>query len=237
MKKSILLTLVCLLALTMTAGSAFAESIIFSNAIGAFINFNGNDVVGPPPGLGTFNFTPAFVNPGSPQDFNITSSTFGTSNGDVGWIQAPVSGYWTITGPITSEGAGQQSPVSGVGNLIIRDQAGLLFTASLQWVKIETNQAGNAGNLNDILVPNLTNISYSGSEFDLLLLRNLQPDTADLTFIYGTPGETLIGLTTDSTTSSTGYQGTVSGVPVPPSALLLGSGLLGLVGWRRFAKS
>jgi hypothetical protein len=31
--------------------------------------------------------------------------------------------------------------------------------------------------------------------------------------------------------------GTINAVPLPPSALLLGSGLLGLVGWRRFRKS
>jgi hypothetical protein len=31
--------------------------------------------------------------------------------------------------------------------------------------------------------------------------------------------------------------GTVTAVPLPPTVLLLGSGLLGLVGWRRFRKS
>jgi len=36
--------------------------------------------------------------------------------------------------------------------------------------------------------------------------------------------------------TSGGY-GVAPAVPIPPTVLLLGSGLLGLVGWRRFRKS
>lgn len=243
MKKPILLTLFCLLTLTMAAGSAFAttELLQFSSVANSFITFNGNNPASG--GIGTFSFatgaipppvTPGAL-PGNPE-FNITFSSQGTSTNDQGIFIAPAGG-WVINGPVDlTEGSGKSS-VSGIGQIQIRDHLGVLFTANLTWLKIETNTAGNAGNLNDILVANLTNVTYTGTEADLITLRNQQPDTADLQFIFGTTGHTLTDLTTNGSTFFTSYSGNITSVPIPPSALLLGSGLLGLVGIRRFRKS
>jgi|GEM_PF-3055187 len=70
-----------------------------------------------------------------------------------------------------------------------------------------------------------------------------EPEWTDYTFIVTATGSsTYIGFASYAVTGTTQVYGmavadvSVDPVPVPPALLLMGSGLLGLVGWRRFRK-
>ncbi len=209
------LTLVCVLGLlTMTAGFASAELLSFDQAVGSFITITGT-------GTGaSINFTGTF---------DVTSSTHGFTSVGV----ATFNGPWTyLASGITPEGGGQQAPVSGTGIIDIPDGAGHTFVADLNLVKIETNSAGTGGQINDQLVVNMTFVSYGGSVLDLLALEN----GAELDMAYTIPGSgnSLTAMSGTGNFSEGGFTGEIV-TPLPPSALLLGSGLLGLalLGFRR----
>ena len=223
-----ILTVVCLIALTMTAGSAFAvtEVIGYDAVTNAYLNFAGNGGLGSALNPPTFYFTAP-----SSADFSITSSSTGASNGDLGSF----SGTWTITSPITTEGTAEIAGVSGSGTLTIIDHSSVPLTATIQWLKIETNTAGSNGSLNDTLVANISGVSYSGTEADLLNLMNAAI-AGDLTWTMSTTGLDLTALTTSGAFNKTAaWSGEIIASPVPATALLFGSGLLGLalLGFRR----
>ncbi len=72
---------------------------------------------------------------------------------------------------------------------------------------------------------NLTFLTGGGTDTGQFL--GFQEATADISYFKLT--DNYIGITNLTTTNTA--------VPVPPAVLLFGSGLLGLVGWRRFRKS
>jgi len=127
-------------------------------------------------GAGHFRFNPQAVptppNLGSPRQETITS-TFGgagTSDGDPLWM----NGLWTI-GPVVNQGGGlQTAAVIGVGQLYVVDHLGNVFQGSLSWDTISSSGAGNV--INFAAVANLSGITYSGTEADLIALRDNQPD-------------------------------------------------------------
>ncbi len=228
MKKT-LITLVCVLGLlTLTAGGALAvtvDTLAFSSYTNAMLNIDGNG------GLGSG--TPPTVSFSASPDFSVTASTLGTATGDLGGF---TSSNWTITGPILTEGSSEIAGVSGTGVVTITDATGT-YTANLALVKIETNTAGSNGSFNDTLVANVTSVSYTGTMADLAFLASRPTNTIDLTWTDITTGNDLTQLTTSGNTFSTAaWSGQIiAATPLPTTALLLGTGLLGLalLGFRR----
>lgn len=194
----------------------------FQNVSGAAVEFDGS--------TNTFYFPPG----GSSTDFRI----YNTINGAVGpgsafGLLGTIEGTYTI-GAITNVAPGIQSaPVTGTGTLTIIDAASSVLTATLEWVDIFTN--GTNGSINVGGNVNLTGITYSGSNADLLNLANTGAGfgiaTASFNFI---PGKSLSQLTADGVIISTGYTGNLTPVPEPLfSGLLLVGGIGALIAFRR----
>jgi hypothetical protein len=170
------------------------------------------------PGNHTFHFAPGT------NDFVVTS---GTASGDFGQI----IGTFTI-GTITPIPGGATAPVTGTGTFVIHDGTGHDLTASLTWVDI--TQIGTSGTLNIGGAINLTSITYTGTNHDLVNLRiaGSASDTLDFTF---NPAVTLAHLRNGPGSHSTSFSGTVSyQVPDGGTAVaLLGIALAGVGGVRR----
>jgi len=126
-------------------------------------------------------------------------------------------------GPITVNGPLQTAAVLGpLGSLDIKDGSGFDLTGSVNWVQIQTSAF--AGALNAALVVNVTGLSYTGSNPDLLTLLGSGAGQMDLSFQFS-PGETLTQLSTGASPFSTSYAGSVSPAPEPASVGLLVVGL------------
>ena len=134
-------------AAVLALGSSAKAVVTFgySNTGNSAIQFNGD---------GTFTFTPAVNN------FSVTTGSALNLPGEI-------TGVYTI-GAVTSDGVTSSAPVTGVGTFVIHDGANDL-TATLQWVDI--TQDGTAGFLNVGGSVNLTGITYSGSNPDLVALK------------------------------------------------------------------
>jgi hypothetical protein len=138
-------------------------------------------------------------------------------------------------GPNIDESALVTGPLGG---LSINDNAGKFLTGTVDWVQVATHD--NAGAINAALTVNVTGLTYTGSNPDLVTLAAGNPASMDLTFQFS-PGMTLGDLTAGSGPYVTSYSGsisdTMSPVPEPTTAgcLLLGMGTLILT--RRFRKN
>jgi len=189
------------------AHAAFAQ-VDFSATKNSSIVFNPKD---PGPGLtGSFSF----VNTKAAPSFLITSGGTGTAIG----LQGDITGSYNI-GAITTSGSVQSAGVTngGVGahQFIVYDGKNT-FTADVAWIDIFTK--GTGGGINSGGTINLTNISYAGTNADLLTLAS-NPDIAAITFQF-IPGRTLTSLTT--TGGSTSFSGSVTTVATPaPAGLVL----------------
>ena len=209
----------CLLsAIAVPAG---AVTIDYSNTAGSTINFNPLDGCGGGT-VGCFDFSPD-----SPlTSINITS---GSASGLLGNIDGTF-GVGPITTLVSSPFLVQSAAVSGTGTLSIVDGANTL-TADLVWVDIYS--AGVAGGTNVNGTANLSNISYSGTNADLLALFNGGTGIQTMTYQFTSAASLTKLFTTNTSITSTSFSGSITPVPVPAAAWLFGSGLVGLIGVAR----
>jgi hypothetical protein len=159
------------------------------------------------------------------------SVPYNTINGNTGTI----GGTYQI-GTIGPGGLGEIATVSTVdpqlnNNIFTINDGATPFTATVNWFTISTATNGAIGGLNSNLVMNLTDFNYAGSNLELLTLLNYLQGTGTISWQFATAGFDLNALAAASNTSpiTTSYSGSISAVPLPPSALLLGSGLLGMI--------
>jgi len=202
---------------------ALALTLEFSNVGNASIYFPGND---------TFNFPDSTIDPNG-FDFKITGSD-GTDTNTIG-LYGNIGGSFTI-GTITTHLPGVESaPITGSGTFSILDENNITLSATITSLN-SIFRAGGGSTINWEGLVNLSNISYAGSNSDLTFLKNGIDPVLTISFTF-TPAKTLKQLK-GGASDSTSYSGTLHVVPLPASALLLGSGLLGLaLVYRRRKKS
>lgn len=176
-----------------------------------------------------------FINDGGGYQWHITSETGGSSalNLNGAFNNGPFN-----YGPITITGSGltmiQSAMVTGpLGGFMINDGSGHNLSGAVNFIDVETYAAGSGGGMNALtLAVNLTGVTYSGSNPDLLFLRSGQPATLDLSFQFS-PGETLTQLSTGTGPFLTSYSGSLVVVPEPSALALAGLGGLVLLKLRR----
>jgi VPDSG-CTERM motif len=185
----------------LSANEVKAVSIDYSNTVGSSISFAGD---------GTFSFTPALDN------FKVTS---GSASGFLG----DITGTYTI-GAITTLGPLSMAPITGTGALVIDDPSGFDLTATLTWVDIQ--QLGTGGSLNVLGSVNLTGITYSGSNPDLLALAAAGSAIDVLSFQFN-PALSLATL--KGSPNQTSFSGSIATVPDGGATIgLFGFALLGI---------
>jgi hypothetical protein len=212
-------TLVFAVAAIGFVDSAKAVSISYvSNPVnGSHIHFQG----GGGPNAHTFTFAP-------------TTNNFAVTTGTCAGCLGEMTGTFTI-GTITPIPGGATAPVTGTGMFVIHDGFGNNLTASLTWVDI--TQIGTSGTLNISGAVNLTGITYSGSNADLVALRNAGSASNTLDFTFN-PAVSLSQLR-NGAQHNTSFSGTVS-ANTPDggaSVALLGIALAGVGGVRRMFRA
>jgi len=211
----------------------------FSNDTGSTIQFNGTANNSPAGAVGSFQFNPATSGIYTGAQWTITDVQGGLIGDSVGLNGsiAPAAGTVFDYGAITTVGTTQSANVllgSTTGVLTIFDGSGYLTgTVDLETVSTFTPTIGS---LNAELQVNLNNISYSGTNQDLLAMVANQPGTLDVSFQFAAPNHNLSQLSTGNTPFRTSYSGSISEVaeitqaPEPAEwALMLGG--LGLLFW------
>jgi hypothetical protein len=155
---------------------------------------------------------------------NVDTSTSGV--GDAFGLFGSIGGsYSYTTASITNPFPGVQfAPLStSGGSLTITDASNLLLTGTIAGIDIATVGTGGALNLDGVI--NLTAVSYSGTNADLVQLRNealTGGGTVTISFQFAsvTNLSQLAALGADSSTS---YSGTITTASVPePSTFALG---------------
>lgn len=164
-------------------------------------------------------------------DFTV-SQTGATS---LGGLHGNISGTFAI-GSITvpMNGIEEASVTTTDGTFSVRDAAGEWLTANLDWKNISIANS-LFGVMNLIGEANLTQINYSGTNGELIGIRNGADQTVTLTFQFASATRhSLTQLVEDGQETSTSYSGSVSSVSVPePSTVaMLGAAGLALLAWR-----
>ena len=207
-----LLGVACLL---LGAHQAQAITIGFSSVPGASLQFNGS----------TFQFAGG--------GFSVDLSD---GAGDSVGLLGNIGGTYTI-GLITDLGGGVlTAPVTGSGTFSVSDGP-FTLSATLNWIDIFTSDVFGGTNSSGIL--NLSGITYSGSNADLLALANAGSGTSAVSFQFAAP--TSLVVLTDGALRSVSYSGSVfaeaTSVPDGASTLaLLAGALVGVEGLRRKLK-
>jgi hypothetical protein len=189
------------------AGTAYPQSVTLNLAsLGtSLISFAGSG--------GSVSFTPD--SGAGHYDFSIGSSNLA---GLVG-LKGTIGGVYAI-GSVTPYGPGQQAVVSGAGAFSIYDGVSSSLTGTVSWDTAAT--VGTAGALNVSDAPNLSGLSYSGSNSALLELVRDSSAIATVSFQF-LPAESLSQLATGGKPESTSYSGSLSAIPEPPaSAAIIG---------------
>ena len=213
MTKQSFLGVVCACALSALASPALAVTIDYAATSGSQINLDPTNGCGS--GIvGCFDFTPN--NPGN----NLVITT-GSASGFVG----SVDGIFGV-GAISQLASVETATVNGTGNLTIFDGSTSL-TATLNWVDIGSFGVGGIINLSGNV--NLTSITYTGLDVDLLALASVGSGTQTATFQFTSPQSLTDLFETATSTTSTSFSGSISGIPVPAAIWLFGTGLLGLL--------
>ena len=191
--------------------TAKAVSFDYASTVNSFIVF---------PGDTTFHFSP------STNNFMVTSGTAAGFLGDT-------TGTFTI-GTITINGNVESAAVTGTGSFVIHDGSFNLM-ATLSWVDI--TQVGTGGNLNISGQANLSNITYGGTNADLVALRNAGSGGDVLSFQF-IPAVPLTTLRDGPGPNQTSFSGTVATLPDGGTTVaLLGVALAGLEGVRRMFRA
>jgi hypothetical protein len=112
--------------------------------------------------------------------------------------------------------------------LSINDGVGNFLTGNVDWVEVDTYNY--AGGINSDLIFNVTDMTYAGTNVDLLTLVAESPGSMDLTFQFS-PGKMLSRLTTGSGPYDTTFSGSLSVVPEPTSLGLVVVGLAASAGF------
>ena len=212
--------------------STVALGVLLAGASGAFaqsgliLNFSstGNLVFGG--SSDSINFVPNGV------EWGITSESGSSSMGSAVGLMGGFSGGPFQYGPVTTAGSYESAPVIGpAGDLTISDGQGNNLTGTVNFVDIATY--GKVGGfINDSLTINLAGLSYSGSNPDLVYLAQSKVGTLNLSFQFGSPGETLSQLSSGAGGYITSYSGSIAAtaVPEPSSLFMSGIGALGVFG-------
>jgi len=218
------------LALSAVASRA-ALTLDFSSTPGASIQFNG--------AASSFQFNTSTSNNYVGSQWVIGNEVGGTGSA-IGLFGAVTNGPFSY-GPISTPFTGLQiATVSNVplGSLSINDGEGDFLTGNIAWVQLDTFQF--SGGINASLMVNVTSLTYSGTNQDLLTLVENGPAAMDLTFQFS-PGLTLSDLTSGSGPFTTSFSGSISVSTTEPTpepttvgCFLLGLGVLACC--QRFAK-
>jgi VPDSG-CTERM motif len=214
LSKSIKITAVLALATAAIgfANSAKALEIDYASAPGGLIVF---------PGDSTFHFTAG-------DNLQIVT---GTASGFLGSI----TGTFNIVQPITIliPGLVERADVTGSGTFVIHDPANGDLTADLTWNTI--GQLGANGALNFQADVNMTNITYSGANPDLVALATAGSAVNVLSFQF----TSLIPLTVLATHTggdiTNSFSGAIVTVPDGGATVMLLGAALGVLGIARRA--
>jgi hypothetical protein len=218
--------LATLLAVGLVPEARADLALALSADVGASVEFQGSGT------SSTFVF-----NDFSGSGFHITSSSgFGDSLG----LHGTIDGSFTYQGSSISSvivpyiGLVQSAPVTTVGGLLtITDLSHNALTGVVTGVDIETMGTGGTVNLSGDI--NLKNVMYTGTNADLLQLKNEANDGAGIlaiTFQF-IPSKSLTDLLNGDRITS--YSGSIMTQSAPePSSLVLGcTGALALLGYFR----
>jgi len=211
--KSLGLGLASAVALGLCASTTQAAiSLDFSNLPRTALQFNGAN--------NSFQ-----LNPTAGPQFQIVNVT-GGSGSAIGLNGYVDNGPYTY-GPITVSGPDQSATVTSGGTLHL-GPAGDQLTGTVDWIKVTT--MGSIGGINANLTVNVTGLSYSGANPDLITLANATGAAGSMNISFQfSPGKSLTELSTGTDTFRTSYSGSISTFPpqVPePTTLLAGAMLL-----------
>jgi len=170
-----------------------------------------------------------FNNNPSGDAFTITGSS---GVGDSVGLQGTIGGTFSYTmGSIVAAGTVQTAPViTSNGVLTITDASLISLTGTLTGIDVAT--IGTAGVVDVNGAINLTNVSYSGTNSDLLELKNEAAASGGIVAIsfQFVPGESLTALAASGPDHETSFSGTITTSVVPePASLSLGCIALGTI--------